>query len=222
MDDRMGRILLIISFFLLMADLFRLQAQDIPVTALDGPVLKSDSLSRNRPRTLPPLINPNYPSLRMPDMLSPFPDGFETKEQRAARLNAQAFNGVKDYIDHDLAWYKPPKYSPAVKSLFTVLKLFLVSPYKFQDGYVPVMSASNPFMAVKTPGWAPEERPYSPEKIPPCIKWEYDIATETYKPVMVEWIQYQKDLLNAGFNTPFYNNAPIPQVPLAPGDRITR
>lgn len=133
----------------LLAGIFRLKAQDIPVSVLDGPVLKIDTLS---------------------------------------------------------------------KGLFSVLKLFLTSPYKFQDGYVPVMSASNPFMAIKTPGGAPYENPYSPDKFPQAVRMEYDTATGTYKPVMVDWKEYQKQL-DVRYNIPI-ENRPIPKVPLAPGDRL--
>ena len=215
----MERRLLLLAL-LLIAGIGRLQAQDIPpATALDGPVLKTDSLTKILPKTLPPMAAPVFAPIQLPEILNPFPDAFETKEQRAARLNAQARTGLMNSIDYDLAWYKPPKLSPAVKNLLSVLKLFLVSPFKFQDGYVPVMNASNPFMALKTPGWAPEANPYSAESFPPCIKLEFDVATGTYKQVMVDWKQYEKDF-NKAFNKPLYNTDPIPQVPLSPGDRI--
>ena len=215
----MGRKLLLI-FFLLMAAFCRLKAQDIPpVTVLDGPILKVDTLSNKLPLDFPLITDPALPSIHLPGTLD-LPSEFETKEQRAARINARASQDVKASVDQELAWYKPPKLTPEQKALFSILKLFLVSPYKFQDGYVPVMSASNPFMAVKTPGWAPYENPYSPDKFPQAVRMEYDMATGTYKPVMVEWQQYQKDLFKAGFNAPLYNNEPIPRVPLAPGDRI--
>lgn len=42
----MGRKLLLI-ILLLMAGFFRLKAQDIPVSVLDGPVLKIDTLSKD-------------------------------------------------------------------------------------------------------------------------------------------------------------------------------
>ena len=215
----MGRKLLLI-FFLLMAGFFRLKAQDIPpVTVLDGPVLNADTLSKKLPLDFPLITDPALPSIRMPNSLD-LPSEFETKEQRAARINAQTYTDVMSSVDDGLSWYKPPKLSPAVMGLFAVLKLFLTSPYKIPDGYVPVMSASNPFMVIKTPGGAPFENPYSPDKFPQAVRMEYDMATGTYKPVMVDWNQYQKDLFKAGFNAPLYNNEPIPKVKLAPGDRI--
>lgn len=80
------------------------------------------------------------------------------------------------------------------------------------------MSASNPFMAIKTPGGAPYENPYSPDKFPQAVRMEYDTATGTYKPTMVDWKEYQKQL-DVRYNIPI-ENRPIPKVPLAPGDRI--
>lgn len=212
----MGRKLLLI-ILLLIAGFFRLKAQDIPVSVLDGPVLKIDTLSKKLPLDFPLITDPGLPSIRMPNTLG-LPSEFETKEQRAARINAQTYADVMSSVDDGLSWYRPPELSPVVKGLFSVLKLFLTSPYKFQDGYVPVMSASNPFMAIKTPGGAPYENPYSPDKFPQAVRMEYDTATGTYKPVMVDWKEYQKQL-DVRYNIPI-ENRPIPKVPLAPGDRI--
>ena len=100
----MERRLLLLAL-LLIAGIGRLQAQDIPpATALDGPVLKTDSLTKILPKTLPPMAAPVFAPIQLPEILNPFPDAFETKEQRAARLNAQARTGLMNSIDYDLAW----------------------------------------------------------------------------------------------------------------------
>lgn len=214
----MGRKLLLI-ILLLTAGFFRLRAQDIPVSVLDGPILKVDTLSKKLPLDFPLITDPIEPSIRMPDYLS-LPSEFETKEQRAAKANTRAARGVKSSVDENLKWYKPPVLSSAQKALLTVGRLFLTNPNGFQKGTVPMLNSSFPYIFAVTPGGAPCESPYTPDRFPQAVKMEYDMATGTYKPVMVDWKQYQKDLKKAGFNAPLYDNAPIPKVPLAPGDRV--
>ena len=214
----MGRKLLLI-LLLLAAGIIRLKAQDIPVTILDGPILKTDSLSKKLPLDFPLITDPIEPSIRMPDYLS-LPSEFETKEQRAARANTRTARDVKSSVNENLKWYKPPVLSSAQKALLTVGRLFLTNPNGFQKGTVPMLNSSFPYIFAVTPGGAPCESPYTPDRFPQAVKMEYDMATGTYKPVMVDWKQYQKDLKKAGFNAPLYDNAPIPKVPLAPGDRV--
>ena len=93
----MGRKLLLI-ILLLMAGFFRLKAQDIPVSVLDGPVLKIDTLSKKLPLDFPLITDPGLPSIRMPNTLG-LPSEFETKEQRAARINAQTYTDVMSSVD---------------------------------------------------------------------------------------------------------------------------
>ena len=205
----MGRKLLLISL-LLMAGLFRLRAQDIPVNILDGPILKTDTLSRKLSLDFPLITDPAKPAIQLPDYLS-VPSAFETKEQRAARANARSARDVKSSVDQNLKWYKPPKLTPTQKALFTVGKLFLSNPNGFQKGTVPMLNSSFPYIFAVTPGGAPYEKQYSPDKFPQSIKWEYDMASGTYKPVMVDWRKYQKDLKKAGFN-----------VELVPEDKVKR
>ena len=185
----MGRKLLLI-LLLLAAGIIRLKAQDIPVTILDGPILKTDSLSKKLPLRL------------------------------AARANTRTARDVKSSVNENLKWYKPPKLTPTQRALLTVGKLFLSNPRGFQKGTVPMLNSSFPYIFAPTPGGAPYESPYTPDRFPQAVKMEYDMASGTYKPVMVDWKQYQMDLKKAGFNAPLYENKPIPQVPLAPGDRI--
>ena len=212
----MGRKLLLI-FILLSVGFFRLKAQDIPVSVLDGPILKSDSLSNKLPLEFPLITDPALPPIKLPDYLS-VPSEYETKEQRAARTNARTALDVKAATDQGLKWYKPPKLTSTQKALFAVGKMLFSNPNAFQKGAVPMSNSSFPYIFAVTPGGAPYESPYSPDKIPQCIKLEYDMATGTYKQVMVDWKEYQKEL-NARFNIPI-ENKPIPKVPLAPGDRI--
>ena len=214
----MGRKLLLI-ILLLTAGFFRLRAQDIPVSVLDGPILKVDTLSKKLPLEFPLITDPIEPSIRMPDYLS-LPSGFETKEQRAARANTRTARDVKSSVNENLKWYKPPKLTPTQRALLTVGKLFLSNPRGFQKGTVPMLNSSFPYIFAPTPGGAPYESPYTPDRCPQAVKMEYDMASGTYKPVMVDWKQYQMDLKKAGINAPLYENKPIPQVPLAPGDRI--
>ena len=214
----MGRKILLI-FILLIAGFFRLKAQDIPVTVLDGPILKSDTLSKHLPLDFPLITDPALPPIKLPDYLS-VPTDYETKEERAARINAQTATSVKARVDESLKWVRPPVFTPSQRALLTVGKLLFSNPNSFQKGTVPMLNSSFPYIFAVTPGGAPHENPYSPEKFPQTIKWEYDMASNTYKPVMVDWKQYQKDLQKAGFNAPIYENKPIPKVPLAPGDRL--
>ena len=205
----MGRKLLLI-ILLLTAGFFRLRAQDIPVSVLDGPLLKVDTLSKKLPLDFPLITDPIEPAIRMPDYLS-LPSEFETKEQRAARSNTRAARDVKSSVDENLKWYKPPKLTPTQKALFAVGKMILTNPNGFQKGTVPMSNSSFPYIFAVTPGGAPCESPYTPDNFPQAVKMEYDMASGTYKPVLVDWRQYQKDLKKAGFN-----------VQLVPEDKVKR
>ena len=110
----------------------------------------------------------------------------ESKEEQAARINKETYLRVMASVNQSLAPLKPPHLSNTQKALLLVGSLFLTSPYKFRDGTVPVMNASNPNMFLVTPGKAPYDHPYSPEAFPQCIKTEFDFATGTYKQVMVK------------------------------------
>ena len=205
----MGRKLLLI-FLLLVAGIIRLKAQDIPISILDGPILKADTLSKKLPLDFPLITDPIEPSIRMPDLLS-LPSEFETKEQRAARANTRTARSVKSSVDENLKWYRPPKLTSTQRALLTVGKLFLSNPRGFQKGTVPMSNASFPYIFAVTPGGAPYESPYTPDMFPQAVKMEYDMASGTYKPVLVDWRQYQKELKKAGFN-----------VQLVPEDKVKR
>ena len=158
-------------------------AQDYSVTVPDGPVVRPDTLSI-KPQPLFFLSVPSFQPVRQPDRLFA-PYGVETKEQRAARINAQIYSAVTASVDNNLIWYRPPHLTKPWKQILGAARMFLSNPNGFPEGCVPLMNASFPFIYAKTPGMAPYDHPYSPDKFPQCIKSEYDFATGTYKQVMV-------------------------------------
>lgn len=158
-------------------------AQDYSVTVPDGPVVRPDTLSI-KPQPLFLLSVPSFQPVRQPDRLFA-PYGVETKEQRAARINAQTYSSVMASVDNNLIWYRPPHLTKPWKQILGAARMFLSNPNGFPEGCVPLMNASFPFIYAKTPGMAPYDHPYSPDKFPQCIKSEYDFATGTYKQVMV-------------------------------------
>ena len=149
----------------------------------------------------------------MPSSL--IPDPFETKEQRAARINALTSAKLMSSVDYNLSWYRPPYLTGLQKTLLFAGRLFLTSPYSFPQGAVPVMNASNPFLYAYTPGWAPFEHPYSPDRFPQSIRLDFDFTTGTYKQVMVKWEDLQRSMGTnfGGFSQQY---APIPTDPLRP------
>ena len=199
---------------LLCAGALVLRAQEVPVTVLDGPVVKADSLQR-RPELLPPMGGPAFPTIRMPEILSP--QGYESKEQRAARINAAARANVMNYTSQSLVWYRPPKLSREVRAALTVASLFLGNPYGFRSGYVPLMNHSFPFIEAKTPGMAPYDNPYTPDRFPQTIRLEYDFATGTYKQVMIPWEEYEKKMARSFGGA--YSTAPVPKIAVTPVER---
>lgn len=211
----------LVTIAMLAAGLLSLAAQDILVSVLDGPIIEADSL-KQQPQPFPTLLNPiSGPMYRTLSPLFAPLNPFETKEQRAARINARTFYSVQQSVDQNLRWYRLPHYTQGEKALFFVLGLFLSAPFGFREGYTPLMNPSNPFVYAKTPGMAPYDNPYSPEYFPQTIKTEYDFATGTYKTVMVGWEDFQKSLLVNPRGSSFGNTA-VPQIPLTPGDRIVR
>ncbi len=190
-----------------------LRAQDY--LALDGPALniKPDTVSIN-PRLFPmPSLTP-APGL--PAYLAP--PVFETKEQRAARINARVQADLMQPVRQNLQWIMPPMLSRKEQIMLRVAGLFLTSPYKIPDGCVPVMNPSNPFVFLKTPGQAPYEHPYSPENFPQCIRAEYDFASGTYKQVMVPWDSFAANM-NRSFGGP-YIYAPVPRMYFTSTERV--
>jgi hypothetical protein len=203
--------LLIVSL-LLLAGSFRLHAQDHSVSVLDGPVIKTDTVKR-KPQLLPMMGYPLFSTVQMPSFLSP--DPFETKEQRAARINAMTAASLMSSLNGNLSWYRPPRLSEGAKWALFVGALFLSNPYAFPKGAVPMMNTSNPFIYAYTPGWAPYDHPYSPEVFPQSIRLEFDFTTGTYKQVMVRWDDLQKNMANS-FGNSYQQYAPIPTDPLRP------
>ena len=178
-----------------------LRAQDYSVTPIDGPTPKADSL-RAKPSITPGFFNPMLPP--RPIFAPMDTPTFETKEQRAARLNSWARNQIhKNYM----------------QNLYN-LRLQVFQPFLSlaPAGFVR-LQASNPMILGREPGKYPFDNPYSPENFPQTIRSEYDFATGKYKMVPIDWAEYQKNH-NYRFNAANPNNAPVPQVQLTPGDQI--
>ena len=203
-----------VLFLLLLAGVFALRAQDHPVSLQDGRVVKPDTSKRTSPM-LPQLLFPVFPSTQVPSFLSPMPDLFKTKEQRAARVNAMTSSSIMTSLDRNLAWYRPLKLPKPAKWALFAGKFFLSNPFAYPKGAVPVMNASNPFIFAYVPGWAPYESPYSPDCFPQSIRLEFDFTTGTYKQVMVKWDEVQKNF-STSFGSSSQQYAPIPTDPLRP------
>ena len=178
---------------------FGMKAQDYPITVLDGPALTTDSLSM-KPSVKPPVLlmpaYPRFPLMQNPSIL-PMPL-FETKEQRAAKVNFRTFDAVMASVDKDLYWHRPPKLPKPWKPIIGAARLFLSNPNAFPEGCVPLMNASFPFIYAKTPGMAPYENPYTSDMFPKCIDTEFDFATGTYRQVAVDWSEIQKRMSAGG------------------------
>lgn len=203
-------------FVLLCAGALVLRAQEVPVTVSDGPVVKVDSL-QGRPQLLPLMGNVLSPGVRQPSVLRP--PLFESKEQRAARINASVQANVMNYMDQSLKWYRPPKLSREAKAALFVASLFLSNPYGFRSGYVPLMNHSFPFIEAKTPGMAPYDNPYSPDRIPQTVRTEYDFATGKYKQVMIPWGEFEMKLNKAHSFGGAYRNEAVPKIAVTPVER---
>ena len=211
---------ILVTIVALAVGMMRLGAQDVRI--LDGPALEVEDSLNVRPKPFPTLLNPiPGPMIQTLSPLFAPLNPFETKEQRAARINARTFYSLRQSVDQNLRWHRLPHYSKEEQALFFVLQLFLSAPFGYKEGYTPLMNPNNPFVYAKIPGMAPYDNPYSPENFPQTVRTEYDFATGTYKTVMVGWEDFQKSLLvRPGGNS--FGNAPIPQVVVTPGDRIVR
>ena len=197
----------LLILLLLAAGALALRAQDYPATPIDGPAVKADSL-RQKPEFSPLMGYSIYARIRMQGVLAPI--GFESREERAARINAATSANVLSSMGKNLDLYRPPHLSREEILALKILRMFLSNPFGFAEGAVSMMSTSNPFVFAKTPGWAPNENPYSPDKIPQTVRTEYDFATGTYKMVARPWSEVQLDL-SRGTSASF-NNAPLPRV----------
>ncbi len=207
---------LLFTFLLLAAGAILLQAQDYPVSVADGPSLtvKADSL------TLPPPTLPlpgGAPDLiiQLPSTL--IPPLFETKEQKAAKINDRVESDVMRSVGQNLRWYQPPKLTRTAYALLRVGGLFLSDPNRFPDGCIPMMNPSNPFVYFKTPGMAPYEHIYAPEFFPQCIRTEYDFASGTYRQVMLPWQQVNANM-SRSLGGP-YRNEPVPKMYFSSAER---
>lgn len=158
-------------------------------------------------------MEPMFPSL--------YPVAYESKEERAVRINRETFLRTMEALNRDLAPYRPPHYSPAMKLLLQAGKKFLSNPYALPKDAVPVMNASNPFIYVITPGMKPYEHLYSSDRFPQAIRSEFDFATGQYRMVMVPWDEFQQNLARSMGGSPV-RMEPIPKMRLSSADDILR
>ena len=193
-----------IAFALFLAGAALLRAQDQSATPIDGPVIKTDSLKR-QPVFVPQLITPpasaNEPIFKPMDI-----PVYESKEQRALRTAERVRAQMMPSLLRNMAWLR----AAMTPSFFRPTPM----------GYVPLQS-SNPNIMAKEPGFYPYDNPASPVNIPQTIRTEYDFATGKYKMVPIPWEEYSQYQFNR-FNPSNFNNAPVPQVNLTPGDQIMR
>ena len=145
-------------------------------------------------------------------------DAVESKEQQAARINQETFYRVMSSVTYYLDGYRPPVLTNTEKALLFVAGFFLRSPYKFQPGTVPLMSASNPFIYAVTPGGAPSVYPYSPGAFPQCVRSEYDFRSGTYQQVMVKWDELERSM-SRSFGGP-YRNESVPRMQFLSTDKL--
>lgn len=186
------------------------RAQDVPSAMLDGPAVAVDS-SALKPRVAPAVMSPAILQMRHPLRLEQ-PYAYETKEQRAARINAAVCADVMRSVDEDLVWHKPVKLESPWKYVLLAARLFATYPFRVPEGYVPLMNSSFNLAIAKVPGLAPYEHPYAPDSVPMTVRSEYDAATGTYKQVMLDWSEVEKSIQK--FNFTYQSVEPIPFVPL--------
>ena len=184
---------LLLSLVLLLVCAFCLKAQEYTDTV------------KNKPKVSPLLLSPISPSLARPA----FPTmefNFETKEQRAARINAMLSADVAGSVSEYLRWYRPPKLSQGQQLALFAARLFLTPPVN--PSIPPILSQS--------PGPTPFEHPFSPDRFPQLIRTEYDVFTGTYIQVMVPWNEFQFNI-NQSYGS--YRTDPVPKVYFTSGDR---
>ena len=187
------------TLVLLMVSAIGLKAQE-HVEKVDTTVIKPNPLI-----SAPILSGSGLPFFPIPAFDEP-----ESKEEMAARINRETYLRVMASVNQDLSPFRPPHLSNTQKTLLFIGGLFLNSPYKFRPGTVPVMNASNPFMYAVTPGMAPFEHPYSPDKFPQCIRTELDFTSGTYRQVMIKWDEVEKSMARS-FGGP-YRLEPVPRM----------
>lgn len=184
---------------LLMVSTIGLYAQE-HVEKVDTTVIKPN----------PIISTPVFSSSGLPFFPVPTFEQPESKEEQAARINRETYERVMASINEYLAPHRPPHLTDTQKTLLFIGGLFLNSPYKFRPGTVPLMNASNPFIYAVTPGMAPFEHPYSPDKFPQCIRTELDFTSGTYRQVMIKWDEVEKSMARS-FGGP-YRLEPVPRM----------
>ena len=200
-----------------------LRAQDYPFAPIDGPSVKADSLI-GKPGIMPLEPIQLSPYLGVPSFL-PIPRELETAKQSVAGINAAARNVIES-VNRNLLPYRLPDLTPQqMIGLFVVQRvasLFLTPQFSVPYGHIPMTNSSFPFISAKVPDGAPAPYAYkyTPEQFPQAIKSEYDPVTGTYKQVMVDWNEYQKELSRSLGRQSF--STPVPNAPGTPVKRTLR
>ena len=121
---------LLLTLILLVPGALILRAQDYPVSPPDGPALRvKEDTSTLQPHSYSLMELSPAPDIRLPSTLVPPP--FETKEQKAARINLRTEADVMRSVQLNLMGYQPPRFSLPEKStaLCTVTTLAGSIPY---------------------------------------------------------------------------------------------
>ena len=213
----MGKRRLTAIFLFLFSVAAGLHAQERPSVSDDGPLLRTDSLRTGTSVPEPSYAKDDY--MILPPM--PAPGKFETKEERAARINAFVANSVRQATGISLSRFSVPQVSnewkPVVSGLVLVSSLFLSNPFGIPFGYMPMDNPSNPYALAKIPGMAPVETYYGPEAFPQAVRTEYDASTGKYKQVMVDWSEFQSNLSFSFGN--YYGSKAVPKIPVTETER---
>lgn len=187
------------------------QSASVP---LDGPVLSADADSlethfNKGVSIMPVLDHPMAPYGMFSKLDAPM---FETREQRALRLQSRAVASIMPSVRADLSQsFKPIPYQYIPLALLA--QFFFTPQFSPPPGFHAMIGSSNPFIMAKIPGWAPESAGmYSPSVIPQAVELEYDFSTGTYRQKMVDWKVYEKRLNS--INPSNFNITPVPRIPI--------
>lgn len=104
--------------------------------------------------------------------------------------------------------YTPDK---RLMPLFFVAGFFLSAPLAIPEGYRG-FNPSFPYALYLIPGGQPTTNMYGPDMIPQTIRSEFDMATGTYKSVMIPWEQVE--LNTRAWHLGGYNTSPLKMGPM--------
>lgn len=182
------------------------------VQIIDGPTVKPDSVKT--PTALPSSL------IGISSILPPFgisrltaPNGPMTRMDAYYAKRSFIANKVIPDITKDLnsTIYTP---DPKLMPLFFVAGFFLSAPLSIPYGYRG-FNPSFPYALYMVPAGQPVPNMYGPDMIPQTIRSEFDMATGTYKQVMIPWEEVQfntKAWHLGGFNTTTLKMGPMNNV----------